>query len=156
MAEVQVRPLPRGVLSSHLHFGRLQEAEHVRRHWVADIPSGMDLEAATTPSYWAHHTRTLRPNDLIEVVCEDGSWEGLLRVMFVGQTEVKVSVIYKIDHAVSEEGEEFSETHEIVWKGPKLQFAVLHKGTGNVVKDRLYPKSEAFNYLRNHLKALGT
>ena len=89
--------------------------------------------------------------DKIEVFCEDGAWEGVLRVMFVSPTDIKVNVISKVSYDIEEQASE-TDTHAIVWKGPAVQYAVIRKDTKTVLKDHLYPKEKAYEYLRSHIK----
>ena len=145
---------PRSTSGPRLHMGRITEAVHQRNHWFADIPAGVTMETIMRPDYWAHHAQFLRPLDQIEAFCEDGSWEALFRVMFVSVAEVKLSIIYSVEHDSSDEEEVASDLHEIKWKGPALKFCVVHKGTKEVIKDHLYPKQEAMAYLRKHLTDL--
>ena len=139
-----------------LHGERLQLLENSYRTWSADIPSGTTLETVTQPYFWVHHARLIRPKDMIIAFCEDGSWEADLRVMFVSPTEVKVGVKLYVQYD-SETVEELpSDLHEVAWKGPGLKFCVVHKKTGAIVRDRLYPKSEAIAFLRSHLRQMAS
>jgi len=141
-------------LKATLHFGRLQPLEHGERSYLADIPVGVTLDTVKQPHFWAHHARGLKPNDMIRAKREDGSWWADLAVMFVSPTEVVVEVYHykEFGSAIPETMQ--SDMHEIVWKGPGLQFCVIHKKTGTIVKDRLYPKDRAAAYLAEHLKKL--
>jgi len=136
-----------------LHYGRLTTVEHKRRELYADIPAGTAVEDILKPDYWVHYAAEIRPLDIIECFCEDGSWEASLRVFFVSTTEVKAQLRSKTLYNAKEEVSD-SDTHEVVWKGPSNKFAVVHKGTKAVVKDGLYPKDKAFEFLREHLQAV--
>lgn len=138
-----------------LHFGKLVEIGHARRELSANIPAGTPMEVILEPSYWKHYTRDIQPGDVIEAFCEDGLWEASLRVMFVSTAEVKLAIRWQVDYEAIEE-EVDSETHIVVWKGPAMKFAVVRKDTGEIIEKGLYPKSEAFNYLRRHLAQLKT
>jgi hypothetical protein len=144
------------VSQGKLHFGRLKEVEHVRREWFMDVPAGIMLDDVLKPGYLVNFTKNLRPLDRIEAFCEDGSWEAMLRVMFVGQTEVKTRVIYRLD--TSEPGDDnvapLSETYDIIWRGPVLRFCVINTVTREIIKDHLYPRAEAMQYLRQHLHTM--
>lgn len=130
----------------------LKQADHARQRMFVSIPAGTLSTDILKPDYWAHHTASVRPNDLIEAPCEDGSWDALLRVMFVGRAEVRVSVIYCVEHDEVEGIE--SDIFEVKWKGPGVQFAVVRRDDGAVIKNNLYPKDVAITYLRNHLRGL--
>lgn len=141
-------------MHNRLHFGRLKEAEQARRVWHADVPIGTVLNTVLESNYWAHYAKTIRPLDLIEVVCEDGSWEALLRVMFVGQTEIKTRIAFRPEYNAAEVEVPPSADYDIVWKGPVLKWAITNRANNEIVKDRFMPKSEAFNYLSQHINAM--
>lgn len=145
---------PRSISGPRLHMGRITEAVHQRNHWFADIPAGVSMETVMRTDYLAHHAQFLKPLDKIEAFCEDGSWEAMFRVMFVSVAEVKLSTIYSKQHDLGDAEQVQSDLHEIKWKGPAMKFAVVHKATGEVIQDHLYPKAEAMNYLRKHLTDL--
>lgn len=140
-----------------LHFGRLKEVVHARNEYFAEIPNGTTIEDILKPEYWAHYAKDkLRPLDVIECFCDDASWECSLRVMYVAKTEVKMSLRWKVahDNVLPEETE--TDVHEIKWHGPTAQFAIVRKDNNEVLKDRLYPKSEAAAYLKRHLEQMQT
>ncbi|KKM04207.1 hypothetical protein LCGC14_1766540, partial [marine sediment metagenome] len=141
------------IKSSRLHFGRLKQTSAAHKDHFADIPAGVDFKTALQPSFWAHHVRDLRPLDTIEMFCEDGSWEALCRVMYVGEAEANLKKVYYVEHGATEEVSA-SEAYEVKWKGPGAQFCVVRKEDGKVIQDKLYPKDKAQAYLANYLKSM--
>lgn len=137
-----------------LHYGKLKEADHAYRRLFAEVPSGVDIDTVLNPDFWAHYTRDIRPMDVIEVFCEDGSWEGVLRVMSVGTVEVKVKLRSVTEYETDEEPEVEDDLYWIRWKGPAAKFAVVNKESGETIKDHLYPKSEAYAFMRSHLQSM--
>ena len=147
-----VTPLPPvEVRAPRLHFGRLREAAMARMHYGADIPSGTALKTILAPDYWAHYANTLKPQDLIEAFWEDGSQEADLRVMFVGRAEARVALRSHTVYDKTSEADVQSDDYEVKWKGPGAKFAVVRRDTGVVIRDKLFPKSEAIAYLRENL-----
>ena len=142
------------VSQSKLHFGRLKEIEHVRRDWFMDVPAGVVLDDVLKPGYLAHYTKTLRPLDRIEAFCEDGSWEAMLRVMFVGQVEVKTRVISVLNTVETDNVAPLSDAYDIIWRGPVLRFCLISTVSREIIKDRLYQRAEAIQYLRQHLQTM--
>ena len=134
-----------------LHYGRLRSAADARNHWEADIAAGTMLKAVLAPTYWAHYATLLKPKDLIEAFWEDGSQEADLRVMFVGRAEARVELKTHKVYDRTTDADAQTDEYEVKWKGPGAKFAVVRKDTGAVIKDRLYPRSEAVAYLREHL-----
>jgi len=132
----------------------MKQIEHARREMFADIPAGTRIEEILQPTYWAHYTRELKPLDVIEAFCEDGSWEASFRVMFVGTVEVKLSLRWKAEHQPIQVDEAESDIYQTKWRGPKCKWSVVRKDDGKVIADGLFPKAEALNYMKNHLRAV--
>ena len=140
---------------SRLHFGKINEASHARRELFASIPAGTELKTILEPAYWAHHTRDLRPMDLIEAVCDDGSWEASLRVMFVAKTEARVSVRWKTEYAHSENTPKIPDSpYSVKWLNIGKKYAVVLTETQEVIEDKLFPEDEAHKALARHIKNL--
>ena len=151
MPQANILKMP---ITGKLHMGRVNEVGHKRRALFADIPAGTNIEALMEPSYWAHHARDIRPLDLIEAFCEDGSWEALFRVMFVSNAEVRLSPIYEVRHEKENRVSPDGASHVVMWKGPAMKFAVIQTDTKAIIKSGFYPRSEAEDFLANHLKDL--
>ena len=137
-----------------LHFGRLKLATGTYRHHFADIPTGTDPAMLLEPDYWEHLSRVIRPLDKIEAFCEDGTWEAMFRVMFVGRAEIRLSPIYEVHHDQTKAGDLSSDLHEVRWISPSKKWGVVRRDTGAVIRDELYPKSQAVAFLQHHLSKL--
>lgn len=144
--------------NARLHFGSVKEAKARRNHWFADVPAGTSIDTVLTPQYWTHFAgepdRTqIRELDLMEVFCEDGTWEGLFRVMFVGPGEVKLSVIWTVEHEAPLP-EIDSGAYFIQHKGPAVRWCVINKDTKEYVQKGLLSEQDAHKFLSNHLRRL--
>ncbi len=139
-----------------LQFGRLTEVGHVRRELAINVPEGVSLETVLQPTYLKHYARDIRPADIIEALCEDGSWEASLRVMYVSTAEVRMQVRWQTDYDEMVEDEPESDTHEVKWKGPAMKFAVVRKDNKEIIQSGFYPKSDAHNFMAKHLANLKT
>jgi len=141
--------------NAKLHFGRLTSDAALKRNiHFADIPPGVPFEVAMRSNYWAHHVRTLRPLDRIEMMAEDGSWEAEARVMFVGQAEVKLSELFYKDHGSSGVEDVKDQNYAVKWKGPVAKFCVVNVETGDVIKNKMYPQSEAVDFLKRYVQRM--
>jgi len=138
---------------SALHMGRCSPSGHKWNRYDVTIPAETNPEDLLDPHYWRHYGALLKPSDILECFCDDGSWEASYRVMFVSRAEVKLSLrgeVVRHDKTPDEE----SDTHEIKWGGPAVKFRIQRKDTGEVIRDGLYPKSEAYNFMRQHLQSI--
>lgn len=150
-AKEEPKPRFRLDLKAKLQAGRLSPAGSRRNPWFVELPAGTTPEQIMVPGYWAHYVHKLAPLDLIEVFCEDGSWEWLYRVMFVGGGEVRLSPVGAITRHDRADEEPDSDLYDVKWISPVNKYGVVNKATGAVIKDRLYPKAQAIGYLREHL-----
>lgn len=144
----------RNPMHGKLQYGNLQLANSARTVYQASIPGGVSEADMLEPAFWAHHIKVLRPMDIIEAFCEDGSWEGSYRVMFVGAAEIRIARRWHIRHDADEAPDITGDMYEIKWMGPAIQFAVRRIDTGDIVKDHLYPKDTALKYLREHMQRM--
>ena len=139
-----------------LHAGRVRPYDHrVSKYWI-EIPYGLDHKDVENPGFWVHVVKNFRPGDEVLCFAEDSSWERLYRVLWVGKTEMKLSPLgVVVVHRSSEESAALpSEGYEIAWKGPAMQFAVVDKKSGEIVKDHLYPKELAVKFLSEYTSRL--
>lgn len=142
-------------MNSKLHFGRLKLSAEGARNWqYAEIPIGVSFEDAMKPTYWAHFTKVVRPNDILELMADDGSWEAWVRVMYVGQAEVRLSKIHYVTHGDVGITEVTDQNYTVKWKGPALKFCVVNTDTNDIIKDRLYPQAEALDYLKRYVSRI--
>ena len=149
--------------SPKLHFGRLKEVNYARRELFAEVPAGTKLETIQEPSYWAHYTSEIRPMDLIEVFCEDASWEASFRVMFVSAVDVKMKLRWHVEYDRDEIAEMAEaavaeapkrESYAVKWKGPAKKFTIIRTSDNAEVASKLHPKSEAIARLRQYEQEL--
>jgi hypothetical protein len=66
----------------------------VRRAFAVTVPKGMTVEDILKPEAWQYAALDLHVGTLIEVMAEDGSFDGLLRVIERGQHGVTVRIIH--------------------------------------------------------------
>lgn len=138
---------------TRLHFGKLLPVGHARQELAASIPAGTPLETILEPTYFGHYSRQLRPGFIIEAMCEDGSWEASLRVMFVANGEVRAAVRWQTEYEPEEVRVE-SDTHEVKWINIGKKYGVVRKDNGEVIQDGFYPEDEAHKFLAKHLANL--
>lgn len=140
--------------ATSLNYGKLVEGGQRSFVFEADIPAGTRLEELLAPHYWRHYAAQLSPMNIIEAMCEDGSWEASLRVMFASKAEVKCVVRWSVQYSAEDATGPHSETHKVAWRGPTAKWSVVRKDTGEVIKKGLYPESAAHAFLKTHLQSL--
>jgi len=151
--ETETRKFVAPVQKKRLHEGKLNIATQVRRHLFAYLPVGTVEADILNPDFWAHVSAQVQPLDIVETICEDGSWEGLYRVMYVSKGDVRLHRLYMVAHktlveAVSGPG------YDIAWKGPVAKWAIIKADTKEIVKGGFFPKDAAAEALKDLLKNL--
>jgi hypothetical protein len=143
----RLRDMPK-TQAEKLPFGKLKEASFQRREFCASVPANSKSDVVLNPAYWAHHVKVLMPNDKIEAFCEDGTWEGLYRVMYVGEVEVTLSPIYVVEHEKRDVEEE--SLYYVKWISPTRLFGVFRKDSNEKIADGFRPKARAYDYITAH------
>ena len=133
---------------------RLKERQYAYNEWFAELPPGATIEQVMEPDYWAHLAMLIRPLDTMEVFSEDGTWEALFRVMFVGPNEVKLSTLRVVEHEKVVGTASLSDVYDIIYKSAITKWAVVNKQNGMIIKDKFFPRSEAVAFLRKHLETV--
>lgn len=138
-----------------IHASRVCELTHAERAWFVDLPAGLTPETVMAQDYWAHVAQQFKRKDLIKVFCEDGSWEGEYRVFRVNPPEmlikpIRITVWEAAPAAIAED----TGSYKVQWNPGIKSFAIIRKDSGAVIKDGLYPKSDAEAYLAKHLSEM--
>jgi len=132
--------------------GRMRNAEAERQCLHVDVPAGTTPDQVETPTWWGNYCRAARPKDIIEIFCDDGTWEARYRVLFVSQQEIRLGKIYYVDHDTPDIVEE--KGFHLKWLSPSAKYALIAPN-GEIVKDRLYPKPEAAKFMQQHMQNVG-
>lgn len=108
----------------------LQLAEHRRNVWVVTAATGVKPEDLLEPSYWAHHSGKLAPNDHIEVRAQDGTWYQELIVMDSSRAYARVTPkipvvrFTTVDVSMSQTAQT---GYEVLHRGPRKWSVVRQK-----------------------------
>jgi hypothetical protein len=127
-----------------LGTNNLRLSSHAYNTWLATVPTDTKESDLLSPSYWKHHTRTLRPMDVIRVLSEDGTWESWLTVIKPEPPAmVYVSLLFHARHASAEEAT--ADDLTVKWRGAVHQFCIVRRRADgeDVIAKNLYPKSQA-------------
>lgn len=63
---------------------RANGADYQRTYHQIKVTPDTTLEDILRPSFWAHHTKVLRPDDLIDILSQDGGLDVQVRVIGKG------------------------------------------------------------------------
>jgi hypothetical protein len=135
---------------------RLQLAEHAHQTYVAYPEADTPPEAVLDPKYWAHysvnHNTDMKPNDIILVKPEDGTYfmELMVRAKFTGG--VKVAELRRVMLDKAETTEDLGD-YETRWSGNRLKWRVIRKSDKRELVSGLETKDAAYDWLREHKKA---
>ncbi len=125
---------------------RLFRAEEKRTSYFEVIPEGIPLEKVMHGDFWAHVRRHLALYDLFEVVAADGSYDAVIRLVYINKIngEMRFRVLSNIEPKAVVPGISISaktDRFEVRHRGGG-RYACIEKATGEMIADGL-PKEEA-------------
>ena len=150
-AEKASSPLVREV--SPIREDRIKERSFSRTDWNVIAEIGTTEDSLKVPTYWSHISRQLRAFDMIELLCEDGSWYARAIVLARGESWAKVHVL----EFTSLERHAFKEAesdYEVSWGTIQTKWRVIRKKDLRVLKDGLESREAGMAWLHEHKKAL--
>lgn len=127
---------------------RLQNAEYFRTRYAAAADAGTTREDLERPDFWSHVARTLKRQDIIEVIPEDESYFAELLVLNTGVGFAKVKVIRFIELEAVEESEDGLVI--VKWRGPARKFSAVRKSDGTVLRDEFINREDAAAFARDY------
>ena len=74
----------------HLLPTRIRRAEHAHNTHFLVVPPGVTPDHVVDPDFWAHLAARFEVNDRIEVIAEDGTFDGDLRVIAIDPSKAKL------------------------------------------------------------------
>src|SRR5258708_29080309 len=153
-AAVSDPPVKPRVVSLDSH--RLRGAEYERVVHGCYPPKEHTIEDLKRPEYWAAVAGKLRPWNHIEVYAEDGTWYAELLVLAVERAHAVVHVL-RYD-ALSTSDVVFTElagrSKYEIRHTPGLQWHIIRKADGHIVKDGMRLRDDALFALQEHLKTV--
>ncbi len=157
------RPIPAGLQApipgavKHCSPNSISPAGYLWNTWNVVAARGVVLADIKLPEYWLHIADKLRPNDKIEILAEDGTWEATLRVINADRTWAKVYVLTFDDKVGANDGmpPRAEDEYDIEWTTSGM-FTITKKTQKGQppLKDGFRSKLEAMQWLDGHLKAI--
>lgn len=97
---------------------QLKDADFIRTVWSAQPEPGTTLEEMLTPEFWAHTSRSLKKDDVIEVRPKDGLW---FAELYVRSANDNAATVFVLRHVVFAEDKKVAEgtPFEIKHRGPR-------------------------------------
>lgn len=142
---------PRVVPALHPRF--FQIAEHVRTHYAATIPAGVDVDDLLEKTFWSHLASKLRPWDRIEAIAEDGAFYAELLVLSATSADANVVLLNKLKLQTIAPGEVDLLRGFAVSHTPATQWRVVRKSDNREVASGLKSRDEAISWLATNRKA---
>ena len=142
--------LPRGTRPPRLHYGRLKQADHGYSRWEADIHAGVSIETVQNADYWEHVAEPIKAGDEIRAVSEDNSWIAWFYVLYAEKGEVQLVLKQNINLDAEDTGP-IADEYEVDWISKGMKFGVRRKDSKEYIKDHLYSRKAAHQYIINNL-----
>ncbi len=120
--------------------------------WAVEIPDGHTLADMLRPDYWAHVAQDMNKSwpDKINCYFADGSRYVELLVKQADRLWAKVVVLVDVDLKTTQSNNDAAGTfdnHKVEFKGGVKKWSVIHKDTGEYVKDGFRTEAEAVTWL---------
>jgi hypothetical protein len=146
MANTKTEPLRRS------EFGN---AEHRFQRFDAIVPPQTTTEQLESPDLWVNVATSMRPGDEVRVRADDDSFVALLHVTYSVGTNIRLKLIYRaaMEEVDYDAMNEITSDYEIKLRGVK-KWCVIHKTTGDVIKELIATQKEALTELDDLQKAL--
>lgn len=130
---------------------------YTRNSWEFIAARGVTLADVIIPEYWLHFAQQLRPNDKIEVICEDGTWYAQLLVINADRTWAKVHVLshHDLTQARSDTPARAEDEYDVDWT-PSGKWTITKKSQKGQppLKDGFLSRLEAYQWLDGHIKSI--
>jgi hypothetical protein len=134
-------------MSLHIPNRAFTDAHAAKRDYFVSVPVGFTVEDLLVPDAWRHLVYALKISDRIEVVAEDGSFDGVLRVIAKGEHGVTVRIITMSDYTVQPQVAPSPDASSFAgaatgWGGPSQRFRIV-LADGSVAETGFATKEDA-------------
>ena len=126
------------------------------RRYFTFVPLGHTAEDLLQPEYWVHWAKRLRQNFFIDVVAEDGTFDGTLRVLQVNETWAKcVWFTYNRRDGDARVDVDYSPKRDLFKIEANARgWRLIEKASGKVIEKDLPAKSDAEKALDVYLATM--
>lgn len=140
----------------HLSRNRILPETAARKRWCITPPAGSLPEDLCLPEYWKHVVAEIgvKPNDLVDATCEDGTWYATYLVLHVGPLHAKLQLLTDYSLVKVTDLAKKSETHEVKWKGPAHKYVVRRLSDGETVKHGFVSEAAAAAWMAQNATAI--
>lgn len=123
---------------------RLFRSEVMRTTYFEVIPEGFTLDKVLTGDYWTHVRKMLRLYDLFELVAADGSFDALVRLVYLNNVngELRFRILSNVTSNQAPAYIPAASNRFVVQHRGGGRFAVVEKATGERLVDGV-PKADA-------------
>lgn len=133
----------------------IQPAGQINNSWEAVQPADMTREELENPELWKFMGNRFKEMDQVRVTADDCSWvaKGVVHQVVGSDVALVFPERDYLQLSPRSESELDIDNHFIRNCGRIRKYVIVHKGTGNVVKENLATQLIAIQYLKDHLKA---
>ena len=130
-------------------------AEYIRCVYAVTVDFGVTIEDVLRPEFWANVSTSLKVNDRIEVLAEDGTFYAELIVLDCSPTHAKVAILtHRNFSSVETEKVESTPDYKVTWGGNTAKFRIIRVADNAVVHSGEATKQAADLWLSDYIAAL--
>ena len=139
-----------------LNRAHIRPETAARKRWCVTPPSGSLPDDLCQPEYWKHIASEvgLKPNDLVDATCEDGTWYATYLVIYIGPQHAKLQLLSECSLVEVTDLAKKTETHEVKWKGPAHKFVVRRLSDGETIKHGFASEAAAMSWMSLNASAI--
>lgn len=125
-----------------LNRTQLKQASYARNEFHVTTGAGSTIDELLNPLVWAHVANQMKKFDLVEVVCEDGSYYAELLVTKAKGPEIALAILRHVNLAETDTSSADLGDYEVKFRG-KAKWSIVRKNDKVVIKDGFDSKDAA-------------
>lgn len=122
--------------------------------WEVVLPAGTSKDDVFRADFWANNVNRLPPMTRVVFITQDMEFEGEVLVLDSGVGFARVVPIRFTQIQASDAQMPDESPLKVEWKAPRLKYAVIRKGDGEIMKSGFAQRHDAEAWAINHLKAM--
>lgn len=136
-------------------------ASYRNKHWVIELPTGVTVDDALVPEFWAHVGKKLRPLNRIELQAQDMTFIAECIVLAAGPGFAKVKMLeyYSLAESAESAAEQMTAAviegqYEVKWNGPSHKWVVIRVSDGMMLQTGFPAQADAQIWALSHQRTV--
>lgn len=133
----------------------IREAGFYYNRYDFEVETGVSLDDALQPSFWAHVGARFKEFDRLTLLAQDKTWTADVIVLAAGTGFAKVKLLYAVDLTDNDAPVADAEDEmEVKYNGPSDRYVVIRKKDNVKLQTGFATKGEALAAAANHVRVM--